>query len=56
MASNATEVTEVLKAISSGVVAHASKHHVSELMLWMLVKAEADRQIATLHHTHDPPH
>lgn len=48
MASNATEVTEVLKAISSGVVAHASKHHVSELMLWMLVKAEADRQIERL--------
>ena len=48
MASNAKEVTEVLRAISSGVVAHAAKHNVSELMLWMLVKSEADRQIERL--------
>lgn len=48
MTANAKEVMEILQAISNGVTAHSQTHHVSELMLWMLVKTEAERQIERL--------
>ena len=42
------KVMEILQAISNGVTAHAQKEHVSELMLWMMIKEEAERQIERL--------
>ena len=48
MAAKVNEVMEILQAISNGVSAYSDKHKVSKLMLWMLVKSEADRQIERL--------
>ena len=45
---NVEHAMEILQAISNGVTAQAYSHQISELMLWMLVKEEAERHIKRL--------
>ena len=47
-ATKVEKVTEILQAISNGVTAQAYSNHVSELMLWMMVREEAERHIKRL--------
>lgn len=42
------KVMDVLESITNGVAAQAYANHISELMLWMLLQQECEKNIARL--------